>query len=101
MDGSQVPTEWTHLKRELVPGVSDPTKRDVSLDKTDTASKKGPMSQNKDDGAKKMSKMQKVPDASKKLDEAKQSESGINRLSKKSSSFIGGDFSENVQDGNS
>ncbi len=79
MDGSQLPTEWTHLNKKLVPGVSDPTKRDVSLDKTDIASKKGPMSQNKDDGAKKMSKMQKVPDASKKFDVAKQSESGTNR----------------------
>ena len=44
MDGSQLPTEWTHLSSELVTGVSDPKKRDTSKNKSGTASKTGPMS---------------------------------------------------------
>ncbi len=58
MDGSQLPTEWTLLSKQSVPGVSDSKKRDVSLTQNGTASKKGPMTENED--VKKMSKMTKM-----------------------------------------
>ena len=76
MDGSQLPTEWTHLNKELVAGVSDSKKRDVSLQQSGTASKKGPILQKSEDA--KMSKMSKIPDASENLTMAKASDSGTN-----------------------
>ncbi len=65
MDGSQLPTEWTHLSKQSVPGVSDSKKRDTSLKQTGTASKKGPMAKNVDDG--KMSKKSNNIETSKKV----------------------------------
>ena len=76
MDGSQLPTEWTHLNFKQVPGVSDSKKRDGSPNKTDTASKKGPMSEKIDEA--KMSKTSKISDVSKKVPMAEQSDSGTN-----------------------
>ena len=74
MDGSQLPTERTHLKEKYVPGVSDSKMRDASQNKNATASKKGPMAKNEDDI--KMSKMSKNVEESKKFDVAKSAESG-------------------------
>jgi hypothetical protein len=98
MDGSQLPTEWTHLKEQLVPAVSDSKRRDAPLDKSGTASKNGPMSKKKED-VKKMSEMPKeseIPDASQNLDMAKSFDSDTNRKSKKNSSTSRGDLSENT-----
>ena len=49
MDGSQLPTEWTHLRKELASGVSDSKMRDVSLVKTYADKKEGPMFKKSDD----------------------------------------------------
>ena len=56
MDGSQLPTEWSHLNSDLVAGVSDSKMRDASNNKSATASKKGLMTQ-KDEDVKKNSIM--------------------------------------------
>ncbi len=67
MDGSQLPTEWTHLKKESVSGVSDSKKRDIPTKHSGTASTKGPMSKNDDDTkSSKMSKNVKNVEASEK-----------------------------------
>ena len=78
MDGSQLPTEWTHLGSNLVAGVSDSKKRDVSIHKSGTASKKGPMAKNSKDVTK-MSDVLIMPSTSKKSSMAKESESATNR----------------------
>ena len=77
MDGSQLLTEWTHLNKEIVAGVSDSKMRDVSQNKNSTASKKGPMTKNED--VTKMSKMPEVSKTSKKVTMAGSSESGTNK----------------------
>ena len=77
MDGSQLPTEWTHLNEELVGGVSDSKKRELPLQHSATASKKGPMSQEKEDVTK-MSKISKSSMTYKNLNMAEKSESGTN-----------------------
>ena len=77
MDGSQLPTEWTHLNEKLVSGVSDSKMRDVSLNKTGMAAKKGPKSEKSDvQKISKMSKSKKMSDAPQNLDVAKNSEGG-------------------------
>ena len=74
MDGSQLPTEWTHLNSNLVTGVSDSKKRDVPAKHFGSASEKGPISE-KIDGSK-SSDMPKMPKNSKKPTMAETSESG-------------------------
>ena len=60
MDGSQLPTEWTHLNSDLVTGVSDSKKRDGSFQQNSIATKTGPMTKNHDDPvSSKMSKTSK------------------------------------------
>ena len=46
MDGSQLPTEWTHLNLKLVPGVSDSKMRDVSQKKESIRAQEGQMAKN-------------------------------------------------------
>ena len=74
MDGSQLPTEWTHQSKKLVPGVSDSKKRDMSLIKTDVDKKEGPMFKKSD--VPNMPKTLKMSDTSKKVNVAKSFESG-------------------------
>ncbi len=77
MDGSQLPTEWTHLNSQLVVGVSDSKKREKFLQHSGTTSKKGPMSKNKEvSDFSKMSKMTKIVDASKNVPMAEETKSG-------------------------
>ncbi len=80
MDGSQLPTEWTHLKKQLVSGVSDSKKRDVPLVKTDVDNKQGPMTQKADDAKMSdLSKMSKSAKASKKSAMAEKTANTTNR----------------------
>ena len=74
MDGSQLPTEWTHHQTKLVPGVSDSKKREGSLKQFGIATKEGPMSKNNE-----VSDFSKMPKTSKKSTMAKESDNGINR----------------------
>ncbi len=92
MDGSQLPTESTHLKSKLVPGVSDSKMRDDSSKQIDTASKNGPMIKKV-----KMEKMFEDSKTSKDLTMAEKVESGTNRQSKKSSTTFRGDTHKNVE----
>ena len=76
MDGSQLPTEWTHLNRKLATGVNDSRKRDVSKSKTgipknedSSTLSKSPMTKTNDDP--------KMSDALKKIIMTERAESGI------------------------
>ena len=97
MDGSQLPTEWTHLKEKIVSGVSDSKMRDVSHLKKGIRTQGGPMTKNVDDSE--VSMMTKMSDASKKSPMAEKVESTTNRQSEKSSLTFGGDNTENVENG--
>ena len=98
MDGSQLPTEWTHLNVKLVGGVSDSKMRDVSQNKNATASKNGPMTKKLED-VNKMSKMTKSAKSSQKSDVAKSSENGTILQSEKSSTTFEGDVQKNADTG--
>jgi len=75
--------------------VSDSKKRDVSLLKTGTAKKEGPMSRKSEDG--KMSKMTKDVDSSKNVSMAESSQNGTIGQSEKSSTTFRGDSLKNVE----
>ncbi len=72
-----MPTEWTHLKEQLVPGVSDSKMKDAPKKKNANTSKKGTMTKTEDDFE--MSKMTKMSESSKESPMAKKSESATNR----------------------
>ena len=71
MDGSQLPTEWTHHHSNLDSGVSESKKRDGSLKQSDTALENGPMTQKKED----VKKMSEMSESSKNVNMAESSES--------------------------